>query len=162
LEVHDNNVLIEQLIAFINTLSETQFNDGLNINSGTIGAHVRHVIDHYQSLLFATNCIDYDARARDNDVETKPVIAITKLNTLIDELNKISTDKIVDVLCSTNSEFEITPSTSSLRRELVFLHSHTTHHMAIIRILALSMKLPISRDFGKAASTRKFEHNVQS
>lgn len=150
------------MIAFIKTLSETQFNNGLNINSGTIGAHVRHVIEHYQSLLIGASCINYDERARDNAVETQPEVAVARLNTLIHELNQISADKIVDVLCSTNADFEIVPSTSSLRRELIFVHSHTTHHMAIIRILALSMKLPISGDFGKAASTQKFEHNVQS
>jgi hypothetical protein len=150
------------LIEFINTLSEIQFNDGLNMNSGTIGAHVRHVVEHYQSLLLDADTIDYDNRSRNNAIETQPSTAIATLNSLISVLQKITTDKKVDVLCSTNTAPQTNPTTSSLRRELVFVHSHTTHHMAIIRILALSMKLPISINFGKAASTQKFEHNVQS
>jgi len=150
---------------FINTLSEAQFNDGLNMNSGTIGAHVRHVVEHYQSLLLGSDnadTINYDNRSRNHAIETQPATAVAALKSLTSALQHITTDKIVDVLCSTNTAPQTNPTTSSLRRELVFVHSHTTHHMAIIRILALSMKLPISIDFGKAASTQKFEHNVQS
>ncbi|PQJ53704.1 hypothetical protein BTO11_08510 [Psychrosphaera saromensis] len=132
------------------------------MNSGTIGAHVRHVVEHYQSLLLDADTIDYDNRSRNTAIETQPAMAINSLNSIIFELQKLIADKAVDVLCSTNTAPQTNPTTSSLRRELVFVHSHTTHHMAIIRILALSMMLPISMNFGKAASTQKFEHNVQS
>lgn len=137
----------------------------MNINSGTIGAHVRHVVEHYQSLLLGSDNadnIDYDNRSRNSAIETQTATAITTLNKLIIALQQITADKIVDVLCSTNTDAKTNPTTSSLRRELVFVHSHTTHHMAIIRILALLMNVPINENFGKAASTQKFEHNVQS
>jgi len=160
-EIHDNNVLINQLVEFVNTLSEQQFNDSLDMGCGTVGAHVRHVIEHYQSLLNANGTIDYDNRPRNTLIETDKSEAISALNTITLKLNHINTDKQVNVLCSTNLLITATNTLSSLRRELVFVHSHTTHHMAIIRILALTMKLPISLDFGKAASTQKFEQHVQ-
>jgi uncharacterized damage-inducible protein DinB len=160
-EIHDNNVLINQLVEFVNTLSEQQFNDSLDMGCGTVGAHVRHVIEHYQSLLNANGTIDYDNRPRNALIETDKSEAISALNTITLKLNQINTDKQVNVLCSTNLLITATNTLSSLRRELVFVHSHTTHHMAIIRILALTMKLPISLDFGKAASTQKFEQHVQ-
>ena len=120
------------------------------------------MVEHYQSFLLGHDAIDYDKRSRNNAIETEPATAIVALTALETALQEITTDRIVDVLCSTNTAPQTNPTTSSLRRELVFLHSHTTHHMALIRIFALLMKLPISNDFGKAASTQKFEHNVQS
>jgi ATP-dependent 26S proteasome regulatory subunit len=142
-------------------LPESQFNDGLNMNSGTVGAHVRHIIEHYQSLLSAAETVDYDKRARNVLIETQQKTAIEALKTLTLQLDTFTSDRSIHVLCSTNSCENPVASISSLRRELVFVHSHTTHHMAIIRILALTMKLPISINFGKATSTQKYEHNVQ-
>lgn len=142
-------------------MPESQFNDGLNINSGTIGAHVRHIVEHYQSLLSAAETVDYDKRARNVLIETQKKTAIEALKTLILQLDTFTSDRDIYVLCSTNSHEKPLASLSSIRRELVFIHSHTTHHMAIIRILGLTMKLDVSANFGKATSTQKYEHNVQ-
>jgi len=45
------------------------------------GAHMRHIIDHYQSLMtgFSTQKIDYDCRLRGGDIENSPTAAIKKI-----------------------------------------------------------------------------------
>jgi len=43
---------------------------------------------------------------------------------------------------------------------LTFLHSHTVHHHALIRIMLKYQKIPLSRDFGVAPSTSKHRHHV--
>ena len=131
------------------------------MNSGTIGAHIRHIIEHYQSLLSSSEIVDYDNRARNVSIQKQQSTAIEVLNTLILQLDTFASDRDVHVLCSTNTCEKPVASASSIRRELVFIHSHTTHHMAIIRILALTMKLDVSANFGKASSTQKHESNVQ-
>ncbi len=44
------------------------------------GSHMRHIIDHYQSLMtgFGINNIDYDSRLRGSNIESNPCEAIKK------------------------------------------------------------------------------------
>ena len=141
----------------LGVLSPEQFDNDLQMRCGSIGAHVRHIIEHYQSLLQANECVDYDLRPRNNELETKPTAAINSLQQLSMQLQSLDLDQQVDVFCSTNTNDVRNSSQSTFARELVFLHSHTTHHMAIVRILALSMQLTVCSNFGKAASTEKHQ-----
>lgn len=160
----DNISLLNQLQALINELSVSQygFNNG-DISSGTIGAHVRHVIEHYQSFLKEPADIDYDERPRNQLLETNPVAALTtieatslELEALARQLTLHSVEPVL-VSCATNTQFAAKPVHSSCARELIFLASHTTHHMAIIRILAKLQGKNVAENFGKAASTQQYE-----
>ena len=47
-------------------------------------------------------------------------------------------------------------ATTSVARELVFLASHTIHHMAIIGMLAEQAGVKVSADFGVHPSTLRY------
>jgi uncharacterized damage-inducible protein DinB len=157
---NDNITLINQLSACIAILSRAQYQQiNYDLNSGSIGAHVRHIIEHYQALFAEPHNINYDARKRDPHIEKEPDIALKALSNIIKQLKQTSDDAECWVKCATNLSDDNPPVVSSISRELTFLFSHTTHHMAIIRILALAQALAIPDGFGKAASTQRFEAN---
>ena len=190
--ISDNIHLLTQLREFISGLTSDDYaQDNALLDSGTIGAHNRHIIEHYVALINATQptettacaklVIDYDARARNSQLEQYPEMAqseiervcaaltqcqLTEQNTRLkahdvkfqnnDLLQPIA--MTTTIRCSTNVNTDSAAINSTLQRELVFLHSHTTHHMAIIRILATALGHNVDKGFGKAASTQQFEN----
>ncbi len=173
----DNIRLLGQLESFTKQISDTfysQHNESLA--SGSIGAHIRHIIEHYLSLLNYQNSatvqtINYDQRQRSIPLEIDTKHTQEVINSVCEQLVSICLDTEVNVVCSTNTrirsaiqsspEKEITTQ-SSLARELVFLCSHTTHHMAIIRLLSLHLKIDLPSSFGKAASTQNYECTLRT
>ena len=205
--ISDNIHLLTQLREFISGLTSDDYaQDNALLDSGTIGAHNRHILEHYDALINATQptgtelsgtestgtqstetnaceklVIDYDARARNTQLEQHPEMAkseiervcaaltqcqLTEQNTRLkahdvkfqnnDLLQPIA--MTTTIRCSTNVNTDSAAINSTLQRELVFLHSHTTHHMAIIRILATALGHNVDKGFGKAASTQQFEN----
>lgn len=190
----DNTVLLTQLRDFITQLPTESygFNNPL-LQSGTIGAHTRHILDHYQAFLLSIEAlilsaasasldakekvlpsvttVNYDHRKRDVRIEQSTEVAASQIRRVVNELQdqitklyaicKIDPNPTLNMICATNTDEPGQPLVSSLARELVFLHSHTTHHMAIIRMLALASGHQVEADFGKAASTKQFEQEIK-
>ncbi len=193
--ISDNIHLLTQLREFISGLTSDDYaQDNALLDSGTIGAHNRHILEHYDALINATQptettacaklVIDYDARARNTQLEQHPEMAqseiervcaaltqcqLTEQNTRLKahdvkfQNNDLSQPiaMTTTIRCSTNVNTDSAAINSTLQRELVFLHSHTTHHMAIIRILATALGHNVDKGFGKAASTQQFENQSQ-
>lgn len=156
--VDDNGHLLTQLAEFILAQGQTIYAiTNPELESGSIGAHVRHIIDHYLSVLSNGPEINYDQRDRDQAMETNASYAADAIYTLIGVLAAITADQPVSVVVSTSVDSDANKVNSTLSRELCFLHSHTTHHMAIIRLLALHNNVMLPSDFGKATSTQKYE-----
>lgn len=161
--VQDNSTLLTELKNLLSTLSSSQFSCASpHLQSGSVGAHVRHIFDHYDALFSDVSLVNYDQRARSLEVETDLQAATAKLKQIVASLSAIEQDRSIEVLNTTNKLRSPAPCLSSVARELNFLHSHTTHHMAIIRLLCLHLKLDVDANFGKAMSTQKFEQDVQS
>jgi hypothetical protein len=125
----------------------------------TIGGHVRHNLDHF--LCLHSGIVDYDARDRDEFLETNPEYAASKMQELIDftaSLDKEDLDRPLKVKMDSGSHPGETDqwSRSSLRRELQFLISHTIHHYALITTLCTREGLDLPADFGVAPSTLRF------
>jgi len=161
--VQDNSTLLTQLKHLLASLSDANYRSPFEqLQSGGIGAHARHIFDHYDALFRHTPTVNYDARERDERLELERDIALEKIEHLIIELGALKEDRNLEVISTTNTLRQPAPCLSSIARELNFLHSHTTHHMAIIRLLCLHLSLDIDSNFGKAMSTQKFEQDVQS
>lgn len=160
--VDDNILLLNQLAQFVQEQASQIYSlPNEQLQSGSIGAHVRHIIDHYLSVLVDGGVVNYDQRERDAKIEINATYAGDILNALCSELSDLSKSDSVKVVISTNVEGPSSTVDSAYDRELCFLHSHTTHHMAIIRLLAIHNNIVLPCYFGKAASTQKFEKNVQ-
>lgn len=123
----------------------------------TIGGHLRHCLDHYDSFLNGApgGKVDYDQRMRLPSLETETASAAAKTNTVCVELSALILDPppvglLVKMDCGVE-EAEWQPST--LGRELQFLVSHTVHHFAMIGGICRELKIEPEADFGVAPST---------
>jgi uncharacterized damage-inducible protein DinB len=128
-------------------------------SSGTIGAHVRHALDHVAALVSAAPAatLSYDHRSRGTAVETDPDVAVRELMALDAALERWpsrSLDEPVRVASVVSANGEVVVGWSTLGRELAFVVSHTIHHQAIIAVLLErhGLALPHER-FGYAPST---------
>ena len=131
-----------------------------------IGAHLRHVIEHYEALLQPRlpGVVDYDRRPRDRDLQSRPYVALQRLQRLLHRLNDwADADLEVTVrVCGRGGlagEFGFAVG-STVGRELIFVTSHAIHHYALLKPHCLQHGIPVSAEFGRAPST--VAHEVAS
>lgn len=164
--VESNQQLLKQLSHQLTSLSKEQSDIFGSINAeiskASIGQHTRHVIDFYDAftLGLTRNFIDYDLRNRLTVFEVDINAAIDKLNSIIESLYELAaySNRPISVR-NAISTLQSTPKVdSSTSRELLFLHGHATHHLAIIAILIRTCHIDIDEDFGKAPSTITYEN----
>ncbi len=132
--------------------------------NSTIGGHLRHCLEHYQSFLdgLAQGKIDYDCRQRDFTLENKKEVALQKIEEVQKALCDLKSKKspkecpiglLIKMDCGDASFDPWQPST--LGRELQFLVSHTVHHFAMIGGICKGAQIELPQHFGVAPSTLK-------
>ncbi len=131
----------------------------------SIGAHLRHNIDHYHSFIegIGDGKIDYDHRNRDKRLETDVSVSLAVLESVVANLSGLTADSLdasllVRMDCGGDSAW----SHSSPRRELQFLLSHTVHHYAIIGMICRLNGHQPNSEFGVAPSTLKYRASQQN
>jgi uncharacterized damage-inducible protein DinB len=127
--------------------------------SGSVGAHVRHLLDHVAVFVEAGSAAEvcYDHRQRGTSIEGDPAAALSQIYTLQLRLEHMAVhrqDEPVLVRSQIDPHGRSIASWSTLGRELAFVMSHTIHHQAIIALL-LAGKAPVlmPERFGCAPST---------
>lgn len=140
---------------------------------GTIGAHFRHLLEHYQCFVqaleqsqqtdSASGCypdchvsVCYDARTRDMTLERDPSLAQALLERLVTQLGEWSGKLSRDQACYARDQEAIGLVTSTLSRELLFLQTHTIHHYAMLAAMCRIHRIKVNDDFGVAVSTRTY------
>ncbi len=140
--------------------NSTYVNSNPSTFGSSIGAHMRHVLDHYGSFLkgVAGGVVDYDDRVRDTVVEKDVSAAIDRIKEISAELTELEqmADLPVGVMVSASATDEEEKSNSSFGRELQFLVSHTVHHYALIAIASRMQGIAPDSTFGVAPSTLKY------
>ena len=142
-----------------------------------VGAHIRHIIEHYDTLVMALSApklapdaayvADYDARARSLDVEADPSEALRRI-ALIEAafgaragMSDAAMLHPVHVYTRGGLMGEhnfCTPST--VAREIMFLNSHATHHFAILQGYARQRGQNLGPGVGKAPATIAHEQRL--
>jgi len=151
--------LMGQLEMVIDSLPPGAFTRApASVTGGSIGGHVRHCLDHIEALLGAvsTGTLDYDRRRRGTRDEREPQAALERLRVLGDRLLALPPITLrwrVKVRSMTSAEEAPAEMDSTLARELAYVTSHTTHHNAIIALLAVEAGGLVPRHFGYAPST---------
>jgi len=122
----------------------------------TIGAHFRHVLEHYRCFLgqMTSRKFCYDDRDRDQLLECDRVYASTTIVDLIDQLTELDSD-LFDQDYSIEDQQVAGRVKTTLHRELLFLQSHTVHHYAIIGAMTRAFGKRPDEDFGVAIATRE-------
>ncbi len=145
----------------LETLSVEQFSLPLSSLFGSsIGQHVRHVLEFYSCLFngIENNEICYDNRKRDLKLETEKEYALAELNSISDQLNKITKDCSITVKSNlSNDQKNDTIVNSSIFRELIYAFDHSVHHQALIKVGLRELDCSAFNlaEFGVAPSTLK-------
>lgn len=128
----------------------------------SIGAHMRHVVDHYDCLLLgvASGRVDYYTRNRDSALESdtsRVTEAFERIQDALTDPGFPSLDKPLKVSTGgpEGADGEAGWASSSVRRELAFVLSHTLHHLAMIRGMAMELGVDLGPALGVAHSTLK-------
>jgi uncharacterized damage-inducible protein DinB len=127
----------------------------------TIGAHFRHVLEHYRCFITQLEAghICYDNRERDPLLECNFAYAnqtITQLQSALRDLEQHDLDQF----CQLSDQQATESLTSTVYRELLFLQSHTMHHYAIIGAMTRVFGAQPSSDFGVAIATREHQKST--
>lgn len=125
-------------------------------SSGSVGAHVRHCLDHVSALEsgMTTGCVDYDRRVRQTSVERDRAAGLAALAAARRRLvgcARLEDPLLVSVLLTRDAGPRLFVST--VGRELTFVISHTIHHSATIAVLLTARGCHLPALFGVAPST---------
>ncbi len=133
--------------------------------SSSVGAHVRHILDRFNSVFagLQDGYIDYDARKRDKSIENSLDTAKFALATVGRRIRDVDVSdalgSIVTVSESVHHQLSAVSSSSTVDRELMGLVTHSIHHLAIIALIAKNYGYQMNEDFGKAPSTIVYERS---
>lgn len=123
---------------------------------GSIGGHLRHILDFYTS--FIDGCVrsqvDYNYRVRDTRLEQDRVLTLARIDETISKLKRLTGLTGQEHLL-VSSEDGTRWCRSSILRELEFLESHTIHHYSLIAMLLRLHEVEPGEEFGVAPSTLK-------
>lgn len=131
---------------------------------GTIGKHVRHVLDHFAAALAAIErpeaVIDYDHRLREVPEETSRSAAARRVEAirhLLARVDACAADKPVRVAVMLAADGTCAVLGSTLAREVAFAAHHAVHHYAMIGALCREQGVSVPESFGKAPATMQHE-----
>jgi hypothetical protein len=114
---------------------------------------------------WCTGVVDYDHRARGTSIETDLAAADAELVLLIDSIGRLAKldagGPIAVMVMPTRDGASITLF-STIARELAFVLSHTIHHNATIRGIALSLGRTVPASLGYAPSTLAYRDETGS
>ena len=156
-------VLRQGLSMLDNTDQESFSRKGEGPWGSSIGAHYRHVLDHFVCLIEGLwdFQIDYDHRGRNGEIESSIEGARQATRELIEALNAIPDDVLkreCTVVYSVGyGEAETQAVRSVVARELMFCVGHAIHHYAIVKLLCSLRAVPLPYEFGIAPSTLKYQ-----
>lgn len=153
-------VVLRQVDAAIAGLSAEQYTRAMGplFANASVGAHVRHCLDHLRALLEtpAGVPIEYDHRERGTAIEREPGAGRAEIARLIGVLDasagRAMDEELVVRLLPSAEAAEMSLSTT-LGRELAFILSHTIHHNASVRGMLVAMDKSVEAGLGMAPAT---------
>lgn len=154
--IETNVLALEEGAQLLKVLKNNQYTEGYKpAFHSTIGAHFRHVLEHYRCFLGQQTCQQfcYDKRERDQQLESDSGYAKTTISELIVGLKKLD-DQAFEQRYTIVDEQSGGPVETNLQRELLFLQSHTVHHYAIIGAMTRAFGNQPEDEFGIAIATR--------
>lgn len=153
-----------QLVDLLHQMEPEDYRRSLPILSGgSVGKHVRHIVEFYQCLFNGVpeKEVDYDARERNLFLETDLYFAGETLQEIMHQINRLAADQLLYLRASYPPDETILIPTS-MYRELIYNLEHCVHHQATIRIGVQTMARPYALDpaFGVAPSTIRHQQTV--
>jgi len=151
---------LEQLDQLVARLTRAEYGRvDVRLSASSVGAHVRHVLEHYRLFLagLSEGRVDYDARERDTAVEHEPDAARAEIAALLVALQPLARAPAeAPLVIRQQAGRQPGPgdeAESRVSRELLFLHGHTVHHQALVALLLRAQGVAVPAQFGVAPST---------
>ena len=150
--------LLDQLADVLLGLSDAQYSiRPVGVITSSIGAHLRHCLDHVRALLIQPNgLLNYDHRDRGTPIESDRRAALAQVAALADALRALDTSRLEDpvrVPVTLNADGDTAVFDSTLGREITFVFSHTIHHNALISAMVKILGADVPHQFGYAPAT---------
>ncbi len=151
---------LDQLKELITALSPNDYNQPCQGSLSGVGAHVRHITDHFDAVRdgLAQGYINYNARSRGSDLENNQSLALDKVG----EIHQWLTEGNLQD-CAIDIETEISVNATNnvrmpttLSREICYLINHTVHHLAYARVVAAHFDCQLDKSIGLAPATASF------
>jgi len=155
---------LSSLQNLIESLDNIQFTTKIqHLGNSSIGSHTRHIIELLQCAIdgHSTGIVDYINRKRNLDLETNKEIALSVLVSL-DKYYQLPDKKLnLAIDCVEESAEPIV--TTTYFREIVYNIEHIIHHLALIKVALIELKLNVvDNSFGMAYSTIKYQSTLQN
>lgn len=154
--------VLEQGLVFLGRLSEEVYARPLGgVFTGSLGAHYRHILEHFLCLTegIRTGEVNYDHRRRDPLLESSFMQARLVTEALMDQFRDLSPDTLQqECLVSYRvayGESREEAVLSNVAREIMFCVGHAIHHYAILKLLCAGAGVDLPYEFGIAPSTLK-------
>lgn len=157
------DAILAQCAGFVEALPDRAYTaDSRLIRGGSVGKHVRHVLDHFSAIFTAADlgeAIAYDRRERNVPMETQREHALTTIAELRGRVTQSGptlggTVRVRVMLSASGQEAELS---STVAWELAFATHHAIHHHAMMAAIAKELGLVTPAGFGKAPSTLHHE-----
>jgi uncharacterized damage-inducible protein DinB len=151
--------VLHQLAELLGAVSDEQYvMKPAAVVKSSIGGHVRHCLDHVDTLLQGARigAMNYDDRQRGTDVETNRHAALREMERQTQELIELRDFPLDHTIRLRTLLVVDQPSLvveTSLGRELAFVLSHTIHHNALVGVIARLAGVSVPERFGYAPST---------
>jgi len=161
--------VLNQGLTLLNNIDERSYRQKEEGPWGSsIGAHYRHVLDHFLCLIEGLwdGEINYDHRGRCLEIESSIQAARLATTELIDALAAIP-DEVLNQTCTViysvgYEDYEAQAVGSVVARELMFSVGHAIHHYAIMKLLSSARSVVLPYEFGIAPSTLKYQEAHQT
>lgn len=125
-----------------------------------VGAHIRHVHDHFRSLFIGldTGIVDYNVRNRESREEHDFSASRAANAGIISRLSEVDANAgeiviVSEINCQSTETLRLS---STVNRELLYLINHTIHHAAIIKFIMQNHDIPCPKNVGLAPSTASY------
>lgn len=156
--------LLDQCSAFIRDLPDPVYTaESRTLKGGTIGKHIRHLVDHYEAILVGVEAdavIDYDHREREVPMESRRAAALENVERARRRLAELAGPRLDGparirvMLAADGAETELH---TTIAREVAFATHHAVHHHAMIKAIAEEHGVSPAPEFGRAPSTLHHE-----
>lgn len=163
--VTDSVRALDEAIAVLGELPAAEYAAESPVGS-TVGAHFRHVLDHYLCLLDGLDggLIHYEGRRRDAVIETDREAALALAGAICARLHalpNVALSRPVRVRCMAGELAEVHHGDhlSTAPRELHFVLLHAVHHYSFIAVELRRRGYTLDPDFGVAPATRAWRRS---
>jgi len=157
--IETNILALQEGAKLLSVLKSNQYTEGFKpAFQSTIGAHFRHVLEHYKCFFkqIGSGRFCYDERERDSILECDVVYAEQTISQLINLFDDFDHGQFENSYTIDDEQSQGSVVTT-LQRELLFLQSHTVHHYAIIGAMTRAFGNKPADDFGVAIATRSHQ-----